>query len=215
MERNGNTANIPAPRQNVASWTPRNARRRNSETSSIGWLCLISTTTKATISTAPATSVPTIWPLDQPTSFPRKRPNTIRKRAAEKKSSPATSVRTVPGSRDSRSLRTASVSANAPIGTFTKKIQRQLSASVMIPPSSGPAATASPIVEPQAAIAFPRSGPWYSAPISARAVANSAAPPTPCSARAASSVATFGAMPQRNDASVKIDTPTAKSSRRP
>jgi hypothetical protein len=42
-------------------------------------------------------------------------------------------------------FRTASASANAPIGTLTKKIQRQLSESVMRPPSSGPEATASPI----------------------------------------------------------------------
>jgi len=47
------------------------------------------------------------------------------------------------------------------------------------------------------------------------AVANSAAPPTPWSARATSSVAMFGATPHRNDATVKIETPTAKSNRRP
>ena len=85
----------------------------------------------------------------------------------------------------------------------------------MMPPSSGPAATANPIVEPQAAIALPRSGPSYSAPINASAVANSAAPPTPCRARAASSVATFGATPHRNEATVKIETPTANRRRRP
>ena len=80
-----------------------------------------------------------------------------------------------------------------------------------MPPSSGPAATAKPTVEPQTAIARPRSAPWYSAPISASAVANSAAPPTPCSARAASSAATFQAIPHRNDAALNTPTPIPNS----
>ncbi len=90
---------------------------------------------------------------------------------------------------------------------LTKKIQRQLSESVMIPPSSGPAATAKPTVEPQTAIAVIRAGPWYSAPISASAVAKRAAPPTPCRARAMSSVATFQAMPHRKDDPVNSTIP--------
>ena len=85
----------------------------------------------------------------------------------------------------------------------------------MIPPRSGPAATASPTVEPQIAIAPARSGPVYSAPISASAVANSAAPPTPWSARAMSSVRTFQAAPHRNEATLKTTTPPAKTSLRP
>ena len=85
----------------------------------------------------------------------------------------------------------------------------------MIPPTSGPEATATPIVAPQAAIAPPRSAPLYSAPISASAVANSAAPPTPCSPRAMSSTAMFQATPQRSDESVKATTPTMNISLRP
>ena len=102
-----------------------------------------------------------------------------------------------------------------PIGTFTKKTHRQLSHSVMIPPASGPDATAMPIVAPQIAIAPARSRPWYSAPISASAVAKSAAPPTPCSARAMSSEAMFHATPQSSEATLKSATPIAKISRRP
>ena len=72
-----------------------------------------------------------------------------------------------------------------PTGALKKKIQRQPSVSVSAPPTSAPSATAIPTVAPQAAIALPRSGPWNSWPISASPVANIAAPPRPCSARAA------------------------------
>ncbi len=109
----------------------------------------------------------------------------------------------------------ASANAATPIGMLTKKIHRQLSESVMIPPKSGPAATAKPTVDPQIAIAFIRARPSYSAPISASAVAKSAAPPMPCTARATSSVATFHAIPQRNDAPVKRAMPALKMSFRP
>ena len=98
---------------------------------------------------------------------------------------------------------------------LTKKIQRQLRESVMMPPNSGPAATAKPTVDPQIAIACRRAGPSYSAPIKASAVANRAAPPMPCSARAMSSVATFQAIPHRNDATVKTTMPPANTSLRP
>ena len=139
----------------------------------------------------------------------------IRKSAAENVIRPATSVLRALGSRDSRTVRRASVSAKTPTGMLTKKIHRQLSESVMIPPKSGPAATAKPTVEPQIAIAFIRAGPWYSAPISASAVANSAAPPIPWMARAISRTAMFHAIPQRNDAVVKSTIPDANTSLRP
>src|SRR5919202_1866115 len=47
MDRNGKSANIPAPMQNVASCTPTNAGCLKSDTSSIGRSCRISSTTKA------------------------------------------------------------------------------------------------------------------------------------------------------------------------
>src|SRR5262245_57831254 len=156
-----------------------------------------------------------ICALVQPASLPRSSPDTIRKSAAENVTSPATSVLRAPGSRDSCTLSHATATAKTPTGTLTKKIQRHPSESVRMPPTSGPAATARPTVEPQMAIAPARSGPRYSAPINASAVANSAAPPTPCSARAASSVATFVASPQSSEAALKTTTPTTNTSRRP
>ena len=102
-----------------------------------------------------------------------------------------------------------------PIGRLTKKIQRQLSASVSAPPSTGPTATATPTVEPQNAIAVPRACPEKSCAIRARAVVNIAAPPTPWNARARSSWSPLCASPQRSDASVKTATPATKMRLRP
>jgi len=80
---------------------------------------------------------------------------------------------------------------------------------------SGPEATAAPTVAPQTASAPKRSAPRYSWPIRASAVAKSAAPPIPCSARATSSVAMFHARPQSSEDSVKSRTPAMKTRRRP
>ena len=69
-----------------------------------------------------------------------------------------------------------------PIGTLMKKIASQPMCSVSTPPTSGPIATAAPIVAPQIPNAVPRSGPWKACAMSASDVANIAAPPMPCSA---------------------------------
>ena len=47
-----------------------------------------------------------------------------------------------------------------PIGTLMKKIDSQPMPSVSAPPTSGPMATAAPIVAPQIPNAVPRSRPW-------------------------------------------------------
>ena len=83
------------------------------------------------------------------------------------------------------------------------------------PPTSGPIATAPPIVAPQTPNAVARSLPWNSCPISASEVANIAAPPTPCSPRARLSRVGSPAIPQRNEAKVKIPKPIEKTRRRP
>ena len=206
---------MPAPMQKVAIETPRKAGWRKSVTSSIGRSCISSTKTNTTSRTAPPIRHERMSALLQPLEFPRRSPKTIRKSDPESVSSPQRSDRTAPSSRDSFICLSATASANAPTGTFTKKTQRQPSASVRIPPTSGPEATAAPIVAPQIAIAPPRSGPRYSWPISARAVAKRAAPPTPCTARAMSRTTMFQASPQSSEALVKTSTPTMNRSRRP
>ena len=201
--------------QNVTMETPRNAGRPKRSVSSIGRSCIRSTTTKATRRAPPPIRLPRIRALLQPLEFPRSSPKTIRKSAADRVSSPQMSARTARSSRDSFIRLSATQRANAPTGTFTKKTQRQPRVSVRIPPTSGPEATAAPIVARQSAIAPPRSGPRYSWPISASAVAKRAAPPTPWIARATSRATMFQARPQSSDAPVKTTTPTMKRSLRP
>ena len=144
-----------------------------------------------------------IRPLVQPRALPRRIPRTIRKRAPENVTRPSTSVRRAPSSRDSEMRVRATANANTPTGMFTKKIQRHPRPSVRRPPTSGPQATAAPTVAPQTASAPKRSVPRYSWPMRASAVANSAAPPIPCSARATSSAVMLHARPQRSDDKVK------------
>ena len=145
--------------QKVAIETPTKAGWRKRSRSSIGRVCMCSTATKTASSTPPPISEPRIRALLQPSALPRSTPKTIRNSEAEKVSRPQTSVRVACGSRDSPIRVNATNSAKAPTGMLTKKTQRQSSASVMIPPTSGPDATAAPIVAPQIAIAPPMSGP--------------------------------------------------------
>ncbi len=58
--------------------------------------------------------------------------------------------------RGERGARVVASTATIPTGTLTKKIARQSTASVSTPPSTGPAASATPPTAAQAAIAFAR-----------------------------------------------------------
>ena len=128
---------------------------------------------------------------------------------------PSTSGRGAPGSFDSSTRRSVIANAATPIGTLTKKIQRQFRPLVIAPPSTGPTATATPVTAPNAANATPRSrgvNAWAS---SASAVANMIAPPTPCSALASDRKSELCATPQSAEPSVKTTIPVAKTRRRP
>ena len=88
------------------------------------------------------------------------------------------------GSRLSVTVRSVTTIAAMPIGRLTKKIDCQLTCSTSTPPTSGPTATDAPVVAPQTPSAVPRSRPRKAEASSASEVANMAAPPMPCSARA-------------------------------
>ena len=70
-------------------------------------------------------------------------------------------------------------SATTPIGMLTKKIQRHDRPVVIAPPSTGPTATATPVIAPKTPNAMPRSRPWNACASSASEVANMIAPPMP------------------------------------
>ena len=96
----------------------------------------------------------------QSSALPRMSANTARKRAAENAMVPAQSSGSPCGSRDSCTRASVSAIAAMPIGTLTKKIDSQPLASTSTPPTSGPIATAAPVVAPHSPIAVPRSRPW-------------------------------------------------------
>ena len=128
---------------------------------------------------------------------------------------PSQSGRPALGSRDSSTLVIATARATRQIGMLTKKIQRHDNPLVSTPPSTGPIATATPVVAPNAPNAVPRSLPWNAEASSASAVANIAAPPIPCPARAMHKKTRLGARPHRAEPIVNSTVPIANTSRRP
>ena len=86
----------------------------------------------------------------------------------------------MPGLFDSSTRSSVTAIAAIPIGMLTKKIQRQPAHSVRMPPTSGPIATAAPVVAPQMPNAVPRSRPWNAFASNASETANMTPPPTPC-----------------------------------
>ena len=136
-------------------------------------------------------------------------------RPSEKVARPGQSIGSGSGAFRLASFVVVRTMAPIPIGTLTKKIHSQPRPSVSAPPTSGPTATAPPIVAPQAPIAVPRSRPWNSCAISASEVANIAAPPTPCSPRARLSSVASPEIPHRKEAKVKTANPMLKIRRRP
>ena len=86
--------------------------------------------------------------LPQPRSFPRTSANTRQNRLTEKVTKPTQSMRRSWGSFDSAILVKVMMTARTPMGTLTKKIQRQPMPLVMAPPMSGPMATAPPMTAP-------------------------------------------------------------------
>ena len=105
--------------------------------------------------------------------------------------------------------------ATTQIGMFTKKIQRQDSPLVSTPPSTGPIATATPVVAPKTPNAVPRSLPWKALASRASAVANMAAPPMPWNAREMVRNRMSCAEPQAIEPSVNSTMPITKTRRRP
>src|SRR4051812_25180438 len=98
---------------------------------------------------------------------------------------------------------------------LTKKIQRHERPLVIAPPSTGPTATAMPVMAPKTPKAVPRSRPLKAVPSSASDVANMMAPPTPWRARDTARMVGSPAAPQSAEPAVKTTMPTAKTIRRP
>ena len=189
---------------------------RNRCSGSIGSFTRVSIARNAIISTVALASSETIRVEPQPSSLPRRRPSTSRNRELENVTSPSQSMREAFGSRLSRTRSWVIAIAAMPIGTFRKKIDSQPTHSVSTPPTSGPTATAMPIVAPYTPIAMPRSRPALnSCAISASETANITAPPTPWNARARLRKVGSVARPASSEPSVKMPRPAVNTRRRP
>lgn len=105
--------------------------------------------------------------------------------------------------------------AAAARGTFTRKTSRQLAACTSQPPRNGPSAPATPPSPDQAPMARERSSGRKEASRMASEPGVSSAPPTPCSALAATRAPMPGASPQRSEATANQPTPKRNTRLRP
>ena len=96
-----------------------------------------------------------------------------------------------------------------------RKTSRQLTASTSTPPRNGPIRPAIPASDDHSPMRRARSAGRNEDWISARLPGVSSAPPTPCSARAATSCPAFWASPQSSEAAANQTTPMTKTRRRP
>jgi hypothetical protein len=103
---------------------------------------------------------------------------------------------------------TSGIAASA-IGTLTQKIHSQLTPSTTAPPTSGPAATAMPVIAEKIPIAAPRFSGGNAAESSARPSGMIRAEPAPWTARAAISVPTSGASAAAAEDAANSPRPTA------
>jgi hypothetical protein len=160
-----------------------------------------------TRNTAKRTNDPTILALLQPSWLASINPYVTKKSAAVPRTSPRTSSCRSTSETDSVTVRTATISATIPIGTFKKKTDCQPRRSTMYPPSVGPRARAIPETPAQMPSAFARS---FTGKVTVKIESVPGirrAPPTPCNARNAISWVGFCETPQRNENTVKTPTP--------
>ena len=115
----------------------------------------------------------------------------------------------------SRSVLRARWIISSPIGTLIRNAQRH-DTSVSAPPTIRPMTDPMPVIAAKIAVAALRAGPFGNVvAISARAVGDAIAAPTPCSSRAVTRVVSFHASPHRTEAMVNSATPTMKVRLRP
>ena len=206
--------NMPKNMSRLATLASANVRLRKKRIGSIGCSVRSSHATKHTSSAAPATNEPTMPAEVQPTSLARTSPHTIPTRPALARARPGRSSRDA-GPRLSSSRSRISGASTSPIGTLSQKIQCQEMPLTIAPPTSGPSATARPLIPPQMPSASPRRSAGTEADRIVSVNGITIAPPRPWAARATSSAKIDGASAAAADATVKIAMPITSSRRRP
>ena len=140
-----------------ATFVSAKTRLRKKRIGSIGAGERSSQSTNSAVTAAPASSEPTISGDVHPTLLPRTSPHTMPNSPTLTSPRPRRSS-LLDGPWLSFSRRNASGASTSPIGTFSQKIQCHEIPLTTAPPTSGPIATASPPMPPQApsASAAPR-----------------------------------------------------------
>src|SRR5262249_21352531 len=160
-------------------------------------------------------SRPSVRPVNHPVWFPPTIAYTATTSDAVTVTAPATSIRCAPPqARAPGTTTSVKTVTRTPTGTLTRKIQCQLRRPVRTPPSRTPSAPPPEETKPKMPIAFARSaGSVNSVIISDRDTAETPAPPTPCTARAATSIPCEFAKPHTADAAVNTATPARNTPR--
>ena len=210
------TALYSAPYSRKADALPAaKAAERNSRSGSIGWAARPCRTTKPAASASPAAIAPITSALDHPAAaLPRTSPQTRPSVPPAASSSPTTSI-PAGGPTLSTSRARAAGTRTRPTGTFSQKIHRQSRPWVTAPPTSGPAATASPVSAANRPSARPRDRGGKAAESSAIASGITSAAPAPCTTLAAINQPTPGDRAQAADAAVNRARPQPNRRRRP
>ncbi len=149
----------------------------------------------------------TVAPDVHPQSSPRTSPSVSSTEPATRSPTPSGAGSLLSGSRDSRSDRRPMTIVATPTGRLITNTQRQPPHSTSAAPSVGPTAPASAAVAPQIAAEIGIRSRGVDRRMSASDDGTSAAPPTACTARAATSITGFGATAHSNDAAVNNATP--------
>jgi hypothetical protein len=212
---NVSTANADAEIANAEASPPTKVGLRNRVRSNIGRGCRSSTSTNTASNPAAVMIEPKTRPEPHECVFDSISPYTRAASAPLNDTAPSQSGRPASGSRDSSTRNNVSAIAITPIGTLTKKIHRHVSPLVIAPPSTGPTATAMPVIAPNTPNATPRSSPRKASASNASDVANMAAPPTPWPARASDRNTGLCATPHSSEPVVKTAIPAAKTILRP
>ncbi len=190
------------------------ARMRNSPSGTMGCAARCSQPMKTPVSAAPAASVTTTCGLPQPRLVTRMSAHTTPSAAPVASTRPSGSsragARVVP-----LSLVTISGTKTMPSGTFSQKIHGHAMPCATAPPTTGPAATASPVTAVKMPMAQARRCGGNPADSSANARGRTRAPPAPCTALAAIRAPALGATAHAAEAAVNNPMPTASIRRRP
>ena len=129
---------------------------------------------------------------------------------------PNQSMRTLRGGGRSQGMITAiAAKATTAIGRIAQKTQRQLSASTISPPSSGPISPPMPKTAAKRPMYLPRSEGGKRSPETEKALPIRMPPPMPCSARRPISISIEVAKPQSAVAPAKSTRPLSRKGLRP